>query len=366
MLSYFASRISTSNVEAMLSPRFSASSRSLAKATSDNAKEVRVLAMSECGNNVVTFGCQPYHKVMQFLLDPEHAKSSGIYIIRNSVNAKVYVGSAVKLMLRYSNHMWQLKKGRHHSILLQNFVNKYGVGALSFELLALCERESLLELEQSFMDAYDSGNAKKGFNVCRTAGSQLGRVVSEETRAKMREAHKAERSKEERKRMTAAMQTPEAKAKAAAKMLGKKHTPESRANMSAAQKLLRASPGHQAKMSAALKGRTFSEEAKANMSAAAKRRWDNPEEVEKARRNSTGRQHKPEALAKLSAHFKGRVISDEHRAKIKAAKQGQRPTAEVLAACKAANTGRKQSPETIAKRLASMKANKLTKEGSQA
>jgi group I intron endonuclease len=72
---------------------------------------------------------------MQFNISDEHKNASGVYIIRNTVNDKVYVGSAKKSSSRYSGHLYQLRKGVHHSVTLQRFVQKYGLEALVFDRL---------------------------------------------------------------------------------------------------------------------------------------------------------------------------------------------------------------------------------------
>ena len=46
---------------------------------------------------------------MQFNIPAEHKNASGIYIIRNSVNRKVYVGSAKSFYERYHGHCNRLK-----------------------------------------------------------------------------------------------------------------------------------------------------------------------------------------------------------------------------------------------------------------
>ena len=76
---------------------------------------------------------------MQFNIPIEHKNRSGVYIIRNSINNSVYVGSTKCLHIRYLSHLSGLKTKRHSSASLSLFVNTYGIGTLSFELLELCE-----------------------------------------------------------------------------------------------------------------------------------------------------------------------------------------------------------------------------------
>ena len=50
---------------------------------------------------------------------------SGIYIIRNLITDKVYIGSTKNIMKRISEHLYMLEQGTHHSTKLQNSTNKY-------------------------------------------------------------------------------------------------------------------------------------------------------------------------------------------------------------------------------------------------
>lgn len=111
-------------------------------------------------------------------------ENTGIYIIQNTINSKVYIGSAVSFYHRFATHKSVLLKNKHHSKPLQNFVNKYGFDALRFSPIEYCKREKLIEREQFWMDDFECHNRKKGFNISPTAGNCLGVKQSEETRAK--------------------------------------------------------------------------------------------------------------------------------------------------------------------------------------
>lgn len=74
---------------------------------------------------------------MIFCIQAENYNSSGIYIIRNTIDNRVYVGSAINLIRRYYTHLCDLKSNKHHNARLQNFVNKYGIEILRFQLLKI-------------------------------------------------------------------------------------------------------------------------------------------------------------------------------------------------------------------------------------
>lgn len=110
----------------------------------------------------------------------------GVYAIRNHVNEKCYVGSALNLKRRFIQHRAHLRGQRHHNQHLQRAWNKYGEAAFYFEPLLLTGKGDLLKFEQMLLDTLDDDRL---YNQNPTAGSRLGAKVSEETRRKLRESH---------------------------------------------------------------------------------------------------------------------------------------------------------------------------------
>lgn len=122
------------------------------------------------------------HNVEKHYLCNMEKDISGIYKIRNTINHKVYIGSAVCCMSRFRLHKSDLNKGRHNK-RFQNFVNKYGFETLIFEVIEIVkDKENLIEREQYWIDYYQSYKSKFGFNIAKIAGSTLG--------CKMPESHK--------------------------------------------------------------------------------------------------------------------------------------------------------------------------------
>lgn len=100
-------------------------------------------------------------------------KETGIYAIKNSINNKVYIGSAISFKRRFRIHKCDLLKGRHNK-RLQNFVNKYGFDVLWFEIIeSVDKKEDLINREQFWINHYKSYISKNGFNICKIAGSTL-------------------------------------------------------------------------------------------------------------------------------------------------------------------------------------------------
>ena len=258
----------------------------------------------------------------------DSTKNSGIYIIRNTVSGKVYIGSAVNIKGRWRNHRYNCLNGKHCNIHLQRAWNKYGADAFEFKVIFYCKPVDLIHYEQLRIDEY---REKLGwdtlYNISPTAGSSFG-----------------------------VKHTPEDCAKKSARQKGIKRSPETRAKISAAQKGRKLSPERCAKMSAISKGKKHSPETRAKMSAAHKGKKLSSEHCAKLR----DRKHSPETKAKLSALNKGRKHTPETRAKISAAMKGNTPCnkgkkvwslearAEMSARMKGNipwNKGRKLSPE---------------------
>lgn len=109
---------------------------------------------------------------------------SGIYQIRNLVNNKVYIGSALDLYQRRCQHYSLLKHGKHNH-KLQNSYNKYNKENFVFEVIEFIEdTHKLLECEQYWIDRFDV--TKNGYNVQPI----VGRVtITEEIKILMSKNH---------------------------------------------------------------------------------------------------------------------------------------------------------------------------------
>jgi|ERR1035437_2369341 hypothetical protein len=105
----------------------------------------------------------------------------GIYKIINQINKDCYIGSSLDFNSRKSRHFRDLKDKKHHSIILQRAVEKYGINNFQFEIIENCEKEMLLEREQYYIDLI---NPK--YNICKIAGSPLGTKQSEKACEKKR------------------------------------------------------------------------------------------------------------------------------------------------------------------------------------
>lgn len=163
-------------------------------------------------------------------------KKSGIYIIRSTINNKIYIGSALNLCARYRRHKHDLLNNNHHSKHLQCHYNKHGQESLSFDLHEICDKSCLLIVEQKYLDEYKPFG-KRGFNTYVNAKSPKGLKMTQASIDKQRFTKIKNRVYEDiSKRMTGAKRpnhregfvlSDETKKKISNKRKGQKHTEQS-------------------------------------------------------------------------------------------------------------------------------------------
>ena len=101
--------------------------------------------------------------------------AAGVYVIRNSHNERVYVGSAQDVSKRWYKHRKDLRAGTHHSRPLQAAWDEIGEGEFSIELvLTVMDVDDLLFYEQCTMDRLNAGQAQGGFNMSNKARAARG------------------------------------------------------------------------------------------------------------------------------------------------------------------------------------------------
>lgn len=90
---------------------------------------------------------------------------SCIYLIKNIINLKIYIGKAASFEVRKKEHLRKLKYNKHVNNYLQNSYNKYGEENFTFEILEECEEISINEREKYWISYHDSINPKIGYNL---------------------------------------------------------------------------------------------------------------------------------------------------------------------------------------------------------
>ena len=230
---------------------------------------------------------------------------SGIYLIKNMINGKLYIGSTNDLVTRKSSHFCLLARNKHKNPHFQSAFNKYGINNFKYYIIAYCSVDELLEKEDFYMTYFQSGNRKYGYNIeppLRTTMAEdtkrkisvakkgkPGHIQTEETRKKIaagmmgqKHALGLKHSEESKKKMSESLRnsgrvycplSEEQKIKISISRKGIKHSEETKRKMSEAGKGRIFSEEHKRKLSEWQKGKTLSEEHKRKLSESQRRRW---------------------------------------------------------------------------------------------
>ena len=89
-------------------------------------------------------------------------KKSGIYIFKNMMNDKVYIGQSVNIESRVKEH-------KYRGSLLFKAIKKYGWNNFYYEILEECDRELLDDREEFYIEKYNSTDKNIGYNILKSA-----------------------------------------------------------------------------------------------------------------------------------------------------------------------------------------------------
>lgn len=116
--------------------------------------------------------------------------NSGIYMIFNAVNDKIYIGKAIDLKRRLDFHKSRLLNGKHANRHLQRSFNKHGASNFIFAIIEQCPIDCLSKSELFLIDMAKSYDPKRGYN--KTLGGDSGEIPNCETLIKMRHSQPTE------------------------------------------------------------------------------------------------------------------------------------------------------------------------------
>lgn len=106
---------------------------------------------------------------------------SYIYLIKNIINNKVYVGKTSCFINRKNEHLKRLKAGKHVNTHLQSSYNKYGKDFFEFCILEECDNDIIDSREKHWIIIYKSTSDNNGYNL--TYGGDGG-IATKETKEK--------------------------------------------------------------------------------------------------------------------------------------------------------------------------------------
>lgn len=147
-------------------------------------------------------------------------KKKGLYVIADLTEGKSYVGSSVNLNNRLIDHNHLLNKNKHHNWKLQRAFNKkHNLVILPFPIN---DDTDIRKAEQEIIDEFF--NNESLLNISKNvSANMLGRITSEETKEKQRQAKLGTK------------QSPETIEKRRQNQIGSKRSEETKERMKVAQ-----------------------------------------------------------------------------------------------------------------------------------
>lgn len=137
---------------------------------------------------------------------------SGIYIITNTINGKVYIGQSKDIANRWRKHKYNLRRNIHTNSHLQSAFNIDGEDSFKFDTLEECTKELRNDREVYWINYYKATDSNYGYNYqsggCgrqtiadetkqKISKGLTGRPVSEETRKKIGNANRGKKASAE-------------------------------------------------------------------------------------------------------------------------------------------------------------------------
>ena len=110
---------------------------------------------------------------------------SGIYMILNTVNHKMYIGQSYDVNTRLRKHKEALIGNYHKNDHLQKAFNKYGEQSFLFSQMLACPIDKLDTYEIEYISQFKSDNREYGYNIMK--GGQERRFHSIESKRKIGE-----------------------------------------------------------------------------------------------------------------------------------------------------------------------------------
>ncbi len=244
-----------------------------------------------------------------------------VYVIHNNLSGKRYVGKTINVRTRWKSHRQDSRRAQPLSCI-GRALKKYGLTNFTFTILEICEtEEAAYDRERYWIAFYASDQKEFGYNL--ESGGHGGKVVSNDTRAKLSAASKG---RPKPPHVIAALHSLESRAAAGRALRGRTHTTETRLKIAGAHQGRSKSAEAVRKSADGHRGRNLSSEHRLKLSQAGKGRPKTTEHREKIGASQRGQKRGPlsaEHREKVSLALKGRPHTPEHRAKLAAANRSR-------------------------------------------
>lgn len=109
----------------------------------------------------------------------------GIYMIKNKINNKIYIGKSIKIENRWYQHRYSLNNNLSSNLYLQASWNKYGEENFEFSIIELIENNNLLNNKEIYwINKFNSTNKENGYNIT-SGGDGRSCSCSDQTKKKI-------------------------------------------------------------------------------------------------------------------------------------------------------------------------------------
>lgn len=140
------------------------------------------------GKNFSTFSVIPVKiyanaDTQKLQIIKENTNKSGVYLWKNLVNQKQYIGSSIDLRRRFNTYFNSNHLLKYDYMYINRVLLKYGYSNFSLTILEYCEPEQCLERENFYLSCLSHE-----YNILATAGSSLGNKHSKKSKQKISDA----------------------------------------------------------------------------------------------------------------------------------------------------------------------------------
>jgi hypothetical protein len=117
-----------------------------------------------------------------------------IYMIKNTINNKIYIGSAIGHYRRKGQHYWMLRRNKHFNLHLQSSWNKYSENSFIFQVIEFIDNlNNIEEKEEYWINYYNTLDNNYGYNARVNCKTNLGLKWPLESRRKFSDSKKGKK-----------------------------------------------------------------------------------------------------------------------------------------------------------------------------